>query len=47
MPVATSWFIDESLQPFLHKSPYPLIGMTTAQVNGGGSLGDGHPVSQE
>ena len=42
-----SWFIVQTCKPFLHKPLYPLVAMLTAQANGRGSIGDGHPVSQE
>ena len=43
----TSGFVGEPLETFLHKPVYPLIGMTTAQAHGRGSLGDRHAVRQE
>ncbi len=43
----SSWFLCQPLQAFLHKPLDPLVGMTTAHANGGGNVGDCHPVSQE
>jgi len=40
-------FIFQPHQAFLHKPPYPLVAMPTAQANHGGSLGDRHTVSQQ
>src|SRR5262245_30118789 len=44
---ARVWFIFQPHQAFLHKSPYPLVAMPTAQANYGGSIGDRHAVSQQ
>src|SRR5712691_450643 len=43
----SSWFLCQPCESFLHKPPYPLVGMTTAEANGRSSIGDRHPVSQE
>jgi hypothetical protein len=43
----STWFLFQPFQSFLQKPLYPLVGMTTTQANGGGSVGNRHPVGQE
>ena len=43
--MATSRFVNEPLNAFLHKPSYPFIGMATAQANRSGNVGNPHPIS--
>jgi hypothetical protein len=42
-----SWLICQPLESCLHKPPYPLVGMTTAQAHGGGNVSARHARCDE